>query len=747
MLFYAAAGPHHQKFIEAHTAATYELSGSGLGRKVRDFIDTNEGNFKYLALVETLRSDSHKIQHREQLERRIGPSTITAETIRQILQWMDECLEHHDTCKQYQNLAGDENGLPLRLIDVDPKGEYLSGDLWKVNINLLSCEKATRTCIKHSQEIASTSLNGVRYLTLSHRWGDTAPTELTWDNLDEFSKQIPISNLSNTFKDTIHITRCLGFRYLWIDSICINQADPVERASEISRMQSIYRYSQLNLSATSGETGLIFQRNPMSVLPILRKKDTAKPWYSKAAAEEYLMISAGPWETFVDLGPLNNRAWVLQERLLAPRVLHCCHNMVYWECPCLRASEVDPLGETDYDKVTNMVDYRTNIKSEFVTASMNPDTVQGHNTPSSMDYFDLFHLIVRAYYSPKELTYSRDRLPAISGIARWFMVRRGLPPESYLAGLWRETLPEGLLWHFFKPPENESIRDLAAAPSWSWASVFANDNIDIGSWKMSDSRPLFQDLQTIIVPSNGDRFAQLEVATLKLQVSVIPIEREWRNGAPHIRLSGESKWYKESHDPWSVKPTTFEEKLRSSIPRLSHRLGLMSFDQFIASYEKTTTRSYAEVRWDTTDMLWADEASYRPRQLYMVPIAWDRGKGSLRNMENWNLVIKGLILHRLPGKGQYGRVGMFMTASYDYQQNPELAKGILRRIPMQALVKFSDGAISKQSRNGRRLKPHLVADVSQPSTREEGSRMAANLIGPEDHLGINDDGLSSIEIL
>lgn len=60
MLFYAAAGPHHQKFIEAHTAATYELSGSGLGRKVRDFIDTNEGNFKYLALVETLRFDSHK---------------------------------------------------------------------------------------------------------------------------------------------------------------------------------------------------------------------------------------------------------------------------------------------------------------------------------------------------------------------------------------------------------------------------------------------------------------------------------------------------------------------------------------------------------------------------------------------------------------------------------------------------------------------------------------------------------------
>lgn len=61
LLFYAAAGPNHKNFLKTHAGATYQLSGTGLGNKdVYDFIDTNEGNFKYLALVTALRPDSHK---------------------------------------------------------------------------------------------------------------------------------------------------------------------------------------------------------------------------------------------------------------------------------------------------------------------------------------------------------------------------------------------------------------------------------------------------------------------------------------------------------------------------------------------------------------------------------------------------------------------------------------------------------------------------------------------------------------
>lgn len=425
--------------------------------------------------------------------------------------------------------------------------------------------------------------------------------------------------------------------------------------------------------------------------------------------------------------------------------------MVYWECPCLRASEVDPLGEVDHDSVTNSVDLRTNIKKNFATASMagwNRINSEGHGT-SFMEKLDPFHLIVRSYYFPMELTYPRDRLPAISGIARWFMSRLGLTHESYVAGLWRETLPECLLWHFFRPPEGGAVRDVEAAPSWSWASVVWNDEIVLGRmWGMIDGRPLFQDLQTVIVPKNGDRFAQLDIAILRLQAIVIPIDRERRNGAPHMRLFRDSKWYKESHDPWSAKATTFREKfgemLNRDVPRFGYRLGFVSMQKLQESFDKSITRSYVQVRWDTTDFLWLYETSFRSGQLYMVPLLWEWGKGSPGEVDFWRLDIRGLMLQRPPGKGQYERVGMFMTAGYSRWHNPQLVEGILRHIPTQALTKFSDGAL-QQLHNGRQMNNHLVADTSHTSRRQGDSR--AHLIGLDDHLGVNEDGLHSIEIL
>lgn len=61
LLFHSVAGRHYQQFITSYTAATYELGGRGLGSpNITDIIDENEGNFKFLAIVEKIRPDSHK---------------------------------------------------------------------------------------------------------------------------------------------------------------------------------------------------------------------------------------------------------------------------------------------------------------------------------------------------------------------------------------------------------------------------------------------------------------------------------------------------------------------------------------------------------------------------------------------------------------------------------------------------------------------------------------------------------------
>lgn len=45
--------------------------------------------------------------------------------------------------------------------------------------------------------------------------------------------------------------------------------------------------------------------------------------------------------------PVNIRAWVVQERLLAPRVLHFGQTQVIWECRELSACELYPHGLPD----------------------------------------------------------------------------------------------------------------------------------------------------------------------------------------------------------------------------------------------------------------------------------------------------------------------------------------------------------------------------------------------------------------
>lgn len=48
-------------------------------------------------------------------------------------------------------------------------------------------------------------------------------------------------------------------------------------------------------------------------------------------------------------------------------------------------------------------------------------------------------------YSPRELTFVSDKLPAISGFVRWMAQYRF--QDVYLAGLWKSSLVSDMCWH------------------------------------------------------------------------------------------------------------------------------------------------------------------------------------------------------------------------------------------------------------------------------------------------------------
>lgn len=72
-------------------------------------------------------------------------------------------------------------------------------------------------------------------------------------------------------------------------------------------------------------------------------------------------------------------------------------------------------------------------------------------------------------FTKRNFTFKSDLLPAVSGLAKKFQQAYAAEDE-YIAGLWRQDLPQGLLWLVNSSSETSKALDYWA-PSWSWASI------------------------------------------------------------------------------------------------------------------------------------------------------------------------------------------------------------------------------------------------------------------------------------
>ncbi|KAL8834197.1 MAG: hypothetical protein Q9176_007625 [Flavoplaca citrina] len=109
--------------------------------------------------------------------------------------------------------------------------------------------------------LRTTSLNeAVEYDVLSYTWGDPLTPFSRKDGSNwgmDAVRRYPINidgyllEVTASLIDALHALADTGTRksamksqYIWIDSICINQEDPLERAAQISIMGSIYEAAQ-----------------------------------------------------------------------------------------------------------------------------------------------------------------------------------------------------------------------------------------------------------------------------------------------------------------------------------------------------------------------------------------------------------------------------------------------------------------------------------------------------------------------
>lgn len=440
-------------------------------------------------------------------------NTGGAASVALVKQWIDRCLREHPSCAK--NTAPDT--YPTRLLEIIG-----------TEIRLVETEDGAVTG---------------PYVALSHCWGkNPSNLLLTTDNEQTLQAGIPRADLPLTFREAVDVTDRLGFRYIWIDSLCIIQAGPRKVADwtrEVRLMAAVYSNSVLNLAASDSAhsgAGMFRNRSINEARPVMMtfptpvsRRDGSLRWAVTAPARPHVLVTPGVLEHGVGHFPLDQRAWVCQERLLAPRKAHFAKSQVFWECAemplaceslacgidgnhtlvqtrssiwaiaaadAAAESAQDQQPEASSGNVGSLTDGllqvyadpKTKAASVLSTAPASPQdralgdlsasaapllatppvTWQaGDRVAQSERWFDTLTDFTR-----RQLTVPSDKLPAIGAVAQKVGASLG---EEYVLGCFKSHLPQALLWQYRDGPIKTEPKTASAtsfvAPSWSWAST------------------------------------------------------------------------------------------------------------------------------------------------------------------------------------------------------------------------------------------------------------------------------------
>lgn len=265
-------------------------------------------------------------------------------------------------------------------------------------------------------------------------------------------------DIPRTFFDAFLAAKMLGLEYVWIDALCIIQDDERDWQVEAAMMGDIYRGAQITFVAASSRStndGFLGERIP-------GRQNISIPYSDKYRRGNYSVTFSenGYKEKFsedIETSKWNTRGWTFQERQLSRRALFFGRHGLYFECRMHRCME-------GYDGRLNR-------------------SLALYKHMQSTDSWDVLHLSWRKMveeYSGRSFTFAKDRLPALSGLAKEIILQADTEAgknREYLGGHWRQSLQLDLTWIGRSGAiERNEIWDQQhweegfQYPTWSWST-------------------------------------------------------------------------------------------------------------------------------------------------------------------------------------------------------------------------------------------------------------------------------------
>jgi hypothetical protein len=213
-------------------------------------------------------------------------------------QWLRDCRENHPSCARKEKIPS----LPTPVLDVGFKEDE------NVSLFISNQKKA-------------------EYVALTYCWGRGQTLVTTKDSIQAQQKGIAVTALPKTLRDAVIITRMLGVRYLWVDSLCIIQDDADDWYKVSALMADVdgnNLFAISALSAGSSNDGIISKvvppEQPLAVV------------YDDGSHLIGVRKRSPLFGQLMSTAPLNSRGWTFQERLLTPALLHFSDEQIFWEC-------------------------------------------------------------------------------------------------------------------------------------------------------------------------------------------------------------------------------------------------------------------------------------------------------------------------------------------------------------------------------------------------------------------------------